>query len=804
MPALSNTACPFLCLHPVPPGSLPIDEAAMAILTTTDADLAFFAGNQLQPIGLERYVVEVSNSYVADPKLQFDVSKHPHGTSHIAHKMLDRLAVDMKAHSEQQASTKQVKIRGVQDADVERLDAATTAPVLATLQELEASLVALRDKDKRYVVTAIPAVEACANFIFMDPAMSNAEGTERLLFELRRYCGQETSMWLEYLVGSLLSDCGPGEWKKLNSTLSMPDFEAARNLTVSMLLHANRVGHANRALLETRDLIGLMKKLAAEPEARTKTKAAILQKADSLAMVLTAARHYVNNTNGRLSADPRYLVFEFTWNIVLRKSQIQMVRSFISDLQQGKNSVWQMVMGAGKTTVVSPLLCMFLADGKQMVMQVMPNALLEFSRGVLRSTFSSIVHKRIYTFHYDRSTPCDPATFRKLQTATTTAGIVVTNPTSVKSLMLKFIEVLGQITDETRPRPKQLEDDAQELFRTLKLFRGGALMMDEVDLILHPLKSELNFPTGPRDLLDFAPIRWTLPIHIIDAMFYAEAGKMSVAFHESSEAVRVLDLIAAVVKDGERLKALQRIPHLILLDGEFYHRALKPLLAQWVCLFLEHHNFAGLEKPDAMTYILHGPHKDPRIKAIVVETLSDRSKQMLNLSHDWLTSYLPHALQKIDRVTFGLMTPDDKKRALAVSPNMPRSRFMLAIPFVGKDVPSDSSEFAHPDIIIGLSILGYRYEGMRYSDFKEVIISLRENAEKEPGEWKDRKSNQRYETWVKEAGGGDTRPARVPLPHDPVRGTPDVLGGSVRPFQAQGLLPPAFEAEQPGTHAEAV
>ena len=35
VPALSNTACPFLCLHPVPPGSLPIDEAAMAILTTT-------------------------------------------------------------------------------------------------------------------------------------------------------------------------------------------------------------------------------------------------------------------------------------------------------------------------------------------------------------------------------------------------------------------------------------------------------------------------------------------------------------------------------------------------------------------------------------------------------------------------------------------------------------------------------------------------------------------------------------------------------------------------------------------------
>ena len=35
-------------------------------------------------------------------------------------------------------------------------------------------------------------------------------------------------------------------------------------------------------------------------------------------------------------------------------------------------------------------------------------------------------------------------------------------------------------------------------------------------------------------------------------------------------------------------------------------------------------------------------------------------------------------------------------------PNVPRSRLKLAVPFIGKDVPSKSSEFAHPDIIIGL------------------------------------------------------------------------------------------------------
>eukprot|EP00965_Chrysotila_dentata_P249234 6208794-Pleurochrysis_carterae.AAC.2 len=42
---------------------------------------------------------------------------------------------------------------------------------------------------------------------------------------------------------------------------------------------------------------------------------------------------------------------------------------------------------------------------------------------------------------------------------------------------------------------------------------------------------------------------------------------------------------------------------------------------------------------------------------------------------------------------------------------LPRSRRYLAVPFVGKDTPSPSSEYAHPDVAIGLTILAYRYAG---------------------------------------------------------------------------------------------
>jgi hypothetical protein len=78
------------------------------------------------------------------------------------------------------------------------------------------------------------------------------------------------------------------------------------------------------------------------------------------------------------------------------------------------------------------------------------------------------------------------------------------------------------IRDPTRPRHPDMERDAFELNRVLQLFNDGVLIMDEVDLILHPMKSELNFPIGAKYDLDFSPQRWQLPIHILDAIFFAE------------------------------------------------------------------------------------------------------------------------------------------------------------------------------------------------------------------------------------------------------------------------------------------
>jgi hypothetical protein len=49
--------------------------------------------------------------------------------------------------------------------------------------------------------------------------------------------------------------------------------------------------------------------------------------------------------------------------------------------------------------------------------------------------------------------------------------------------------------------------------------------------------------------------------------------------------------------------------------------------------------------------------------------------------------------------------------------------------------------------------LAYRYEGLRWSDFNDIIANLRSTLTLEVGPYSERKSSIRYAQWVKMAGG---------------------------------------------------
>lgn len=99
-----------------------------------------------------------------------------------------------------------------------------------------------------------------------------------------------------------------------------------------------------------------------------------------------------------------------------------------------------------------------------------------------------------------------------------------------------------------------------------------------------------------------------------------------------------------------------------------------------------------MQPEQLLDYVLHGSQASAETKASVSAKSGDDALRLLNLSHTWISSVLLHVMQKVNRVSFGLLSDQQ----IASSKHDTLARKLLCVPFVGKDTPSAASEFSHP------------------------------------------------------------------------------------------------------------
>jgi hypothetical protein len=339
---------------------------------------------------------------------------------------------------------------------------------------------------------------------------------------------------------------------------------------------------------------------------------------------------------------------------------------------------------------------------------------------------------------------------------------------------------------------------SDEIRRVLNMWRTrGVLLMDEVDLLLHPLKSELNFPIGDKIEIDVdvdtlgasgitaalesgseeegssgggggggnmpKGLRWDLPIAVLGAMLEADAimsGRKVLG--ESEMPSHYITELMSTFQRGREEKVIQTIPHLILLPDSggggpgkkgkaSVADDLKTLSGVFIVGWIESHQLVrwtdrkyarppAIATKDLLAYIMHPEGANWSMKEQFDRCLAPATLQILLLARLWLSCYLLHGLQKINRVNYGLLrgwqlkkeagsffdsdadkTKKKKKSAAANAPQVPPSRLLLALPFVGLEQPAESAEFAHPDVAIALTILAYRHEGLREQDMRTMV-----------------------------------------------------------------------------------
>eukprot|EP01052_Picozoa_sp_SAG31_P000386 SAG31_NODE_12_length_38498_cov_21.161671_2_plen_155_part_00 len=137
---------------------------------------------------------------------------------------------------------------------------------------------------------------------------------------------------------------------------------------------------------------------------------------------------------------------------------------------------------------------------------------------------------------------------------------------SLKGKMARMLRVQGVRHFDTA-EVLAMRKEADVASKIFQLFNIGVLILDEVDMILHPLKSELNWPLGEKKPLDLTQnragfgLRWNIPYVMMDAILFGSCGRTTFDTSNSREATDCLEKLKQVVDDGCERKFLQKIPH---------------------------------------------------------------------------------------------------------------------------------------------------------------------------------------------------------------------------------------------------
>jgi hypothetical protein len=732
------------------------------------------------------------------------------------------------------------------------------------------------------------------------------QGVSRKLMEL---AGIAPKVKLEYVARALASTKGEQD---LQAAFPGLDATAALNLTAKGLFLQSQQLQTSRALSHAFTMRAMLTAEAVDP-------VEVRQVAARLTAELGSQIYHAKASDG-VAYDPRMLLFENCASITLRASQVSLLQEISAQVRGGDSRVHQMIMGEGKTTVVTPLLVLMWSSQCLMTITV-PSALLAMVHSCL--LVLSKLQKRTVAVSYTRVCPDGTDALTRAQTlcttlqrARTSESAVLSTPQTLKSIILHFIEMQAQLCGglpATDDMPDQHSADwstvfaphirfaaiRDELQKCLALWSRGLLIMDEADVIFHPLKSELLFPVG--NVLDVAltkpRIRGT--IHLLSAVLDGACPALDVKLGEAMNA-----------------REMAHTPHLLLVDRAGYDRFV-PHLAVWMWEWLEEElkatnaqllrrepvnmkassvldaehgpenavggettgsepsrgdGYRGVgfwcsaESPGSCEFSfevsppaklrtlrvqykavsswpgrsgqvmipsdtvvelsadggttfplsvrvprLHGDGEHDGVqlpnapetthvrlrlsglapwfairdiffmveqdassttridKDVAIAYLADRQSTMVDsavpfvrdlmrMAHNLIHSLLPHALSKVYRVDYGLIEEGDKVQVEPSSEEslLPPRRLLTAVPFVGKDSPSPTAEFAHPDVIILLTFLSYRYAGLRKTDTAVLVHWMKDAQAIEGGPARLRPTGILFQRWLENAGGTTT------------------------------------------------
>ncbi|KAF5620121.1 hypothetical protein F52700_11441 [Fusarium sp. NRRL 52700] len=404
---------------------------------------------------------------------------------------------------------------------------------------------------------------------------------------------------------------------------------------------------------------------------------------------------------------PEWLLLECESEIMIRDVQHQIAEQMINP-PDNQNSVMQLNMGEGKSSVIVPIVATALGDGTKLVRVIVAKPQAKQMHQMLMSKLSGLLDRPVYLLPFSRDTKMDLQTADAIQClmkrCMEEGGVLMVQPEHLLSFQL--MEVESRIDGDMKL--------ADAMSQTRNLFdRFSRDVVDESDENFS-VKFELIYTLGKQRPIELSPDRWVVIQEVMGLI--AKFGP-----EIQSRYPRSIEFDARHIGRYPRLRILR--PD---VEAEIFSRVTETICDTGMT------GFPIARQPrrirDAVQrYISHPEPTASDIEAVETSTLWNEmtSRNILLLRGLFAGGILSFALgSKRWRVNYGVDHHREKMTKLAV-------------PFRAKDSPAPRSEFSQPDVVTTLTCLSYYYSGLDdnalFAAFE--LLNRSDNATREYQDW---------------------------------------------------------------------
>ena len=423
---------------------------------------------------------------------------------------------------------------------------------------------------------------------------------------------------------------------------------------------------------------------------------------------------------------PDWLLIEIENDFLIRRVQAEIAELMIEP-PENRNSIMQLCMGEGKTSVIVPIVAASLANGEKLVRVVVLKPLSGQMFQTLVQKLGGLVNRQIFFMPFSRRTSLgkeEIAMVRRLcEDCMLSRGILLVQPEHILSFKLVGLERLysSENKGDNGNGVEGSKCDAEVAPLLLDMQRWledrSRDILDESDEILN-VRHELIYTIGGSAPIEGSPDRWLIIQEIFDLVQ---------DYLKGPEEIGVQDFEVERHKDEKRFGSVRILNPEAgrTLLGNIGKKAINgaysadsmPVASRYVAslqtVLLIVSELGLLDQLLTVSFRLFPVDKrELAVRFITdISMTKDDATPLLDYCRENTISagilYLLRGLIAHNIILFSL-----KDKRWKVDYGLDLKRTLLAVPYCAKDSPAAKAEFSHPDVALTFTCLSYYYGGL--------------------------------------------------------------------------------------------